>query len=270
MGEPQSSNLGLTAAEIQVIASDLTRLRLRVDLQLAPVYPHFAGKAYPLGRCKEIRDGVYRELLAQIAAPEWPGLALIKQSLDRGAVLKKAWGSLRDEYFQSAMLLDLWYIDVANDTVHPHKPKVEILPLAGSGFAAITSFGQFVKIARAYWEVDIYRNEVCPALAPLLPLLCVGKNNASWLAAANDDMLALAMESRFTVSEAILADLPPPPESIAARWKRALQPLTANDFLHCGGGALEYCQDYRTKGCYFDMTFRDLAVHAYLQLPKVI
>ncbi|MCP5195521.1 MAG: hypothetical protein H6974_01800 [Gammaproteobacteria bacterium] len=260
----------MTLTQIQAIAADLAQLRLQVDLQLAPVYPHFAGKPYPLGRCTEIRDGMFLQLQAQLPHSRQPGLALLKQQLDSGAVLKKAWGSLRDEYFQSAMLLGEWYIDVANDTVHANKPRVEILPLASSGFSAITSFAQFVKIARPYWQVEIYRNDVCPALAPLMPLLCVGKDNVSWLSVANDDMLALAMHSQFGASEVILTALPPPPKAIALRWQSALQQLAANDFLHGHGNALDYCQDYREKQRHFDTAFRDRAVLAYAQLPKMI
>ncbi len=54
-------NLGVkwTSEQIESVTKALADLRLLVDLELAPRYPHFNHKPYPLGRCKEIRDAVF-------------------------------------------------------------------------------------------------------------------------------------------------------------------------------------------------------------------
>ncbi|MEP3113476.1 hypothetical protein [Nisaea sp.] len=46
---------------------------------LAPQFPEFSGKLYPLGPCREIRDAVYDPLVADIHQPRCPtSLALLK------------------------------------------------------------------------------------------------------------------------------------------------------------------------------------------------
>lgn len=110
----------------------------------------FVGKTYPLGRCKEIRVAVFTLLRKKVQRPAEPGLRFIKDRLASGDTLKKVWGSLRDDYFQNAIVLGEWYINVSNDTVNPNKPRVEVLPLTKSGFSAITSFEQFVEVAKPY------------------------------------------------------------------------------------------------------------------------
>jgi len=263
------SNLNCTSEQIIQIVDDLAQLRLLADIELAPLYPYNSGKTYPLGRCKEIRDHVFSQLTKVLPNTQQSGLILIRQEIAKGVVLKKIWGSLRDEYFQNAMQLGDWYIDVSNDTVNPNKPRVEILPLASSGFSAISSFEQFVAIAKSYWGVQVFRNDVCPALAPFMPLLFVAPNGATWLGAAIDDMLALAMDSQFGASESILSTLPQPSDEVIQHWGKALNALTNNQFLRQQGNSFDFCKEYRNKQCHQDSEFRDKAVSAFLQLPNI-
>ncbi|SBS30732.1 hypothetical protein MSP8887_02561 [Marinomonas spartinae] len=256
--------------QVDIIARDLAYLRLQVDLELVPRYPMFLDKAYPLGRCKEIRDEVFALLQEALPKATEPGLVLMREALAKGATLKKVWGSLRDEYFQNAMVLGDWYIDVSNDTVNPNKPRVEILPLAQSRFFRITSFEQFIKIARSYWEVEVYRNDTCPALAPFLPLIYVDAKGGCWMGEANDDMLCLAMDSQFLLSERILTELPTLPTVFRNKWKNSLDSIKNNEFIHGEGQPLDFCRAYRQQQKYLDMPFRDSAVMAYLSLPKRI
>ncbi|WP_249930089.1 hypothetical protein [Pseudoalteromonas aurantia] len=75
----------------------MAQLRLKADLTLAPNYPYFAGKPSPLGRCKEIRDEVYRLLMPPQSYTEYPILNILKTTQQRPE-LRKVWGSLRDEF----------------------------------------------------------------------------------------------------------------------------------------------------------------------------
>lgn len=253
---------------INAIVADLAKLRLMADLTLLPKYPYIGTKMYPLGRCREIRDAVFALLVQQLPTTTEPGLVLIRQQLAQGQVLKKIWGALRGVYFQNAMAIGDWYLDVSNDTVNPNKPRIEVLPLAVSGFADITSFAQFVAVAQQYWQVSVYRNEICPALAPYLPLLFVAKCGTSWLGDATDEMLAVATNSQFGAAETILTNLPPPPARAFECWAEVLQAMPYQDYLHLQGDALQYCQLYRQQGWHLDCAKRDGAVMAYLSLPK--
>ena len=256
--------------QIDAVVKDLAYLRLQVDLELVPRYPKFLNKTYPLGRCKEIRDAVFTELQHQLQQPASEGITLIRDALEKGAVLRKIWGELRGIYFQNAMTLGDWYLDVSNDTVNPNKPRVEVLPLAESGFSHISNFEQFVNVARTYWGVEVYRNDVCPALAPFLPMLFLREDGVSWLGEANDDMLAMTMESEFLAAQRILSILPSPPKSLLQQWQIALHDITHNEFLHGQGEGETFCQQYRERQFYIGSDIRDRVVMAYLMLPRGI
>ena len=263
-------NEHFTPKQRALICADLAHLRLLADLKLAPSIPYFAEKPYPIGRCREIRDEVFALLQTVLPTTKKPGLSLLKNLIVQGSSLQKAWGSLRDEYFQNALILGPWYIDVANDTVNANKPRIEILSLATSNFTSIKDFAQFVKIARRYWKVDVYRNDVCPALAPYMPLLCVGTSGTSWLGAANDDMLNVAINSNFEESKRILDSLPCAPVKVKERWKKVLSNFDHNDFLLSVGEPISYCTMYSKHSYQTDLTKRDAAVTAYLSLPKSV
>ncbi|KGK18109.1 hypothetical protein BOO29_02875 [Vibrio navarrensis] len=258
----------LQAEQIPLICSALAKIRIEADLTLLPKYTHFAGKPYPLGRCKEIRDLVYQMLLVHLQTKHDEVLQPLREALNNGEKLVPVWGSLRDEYFQNAMVLGEWYIDVSNDTVNPNKPRVEIVRLSEADFHPIRSFEKFIEVAEKYWQVDVYKNTLFPALAPFFPLVCVSKESgASWLAAANDDMIAVAMNSQFSASKQILQQLPTLPQSIAQKWlshaNAELDPLLTD-----AGDSEQMCIEYQDRSQ--DLLFRDQAVLAYLKLPKMV
>ncbi len=263
-----SSLSTLNSDQINLIIHDLANLRLAADIELIPKHPSFNGKLYPLGRCKEIRDKVFLFLQESLLKSEEPGLSLIRKQLEQGASLKKVWGSLRDEYFQNAMVLGDWYIDVSNDTVNPNKPRVEILPLNEADFSSISSFEQFVKIARPYWEVEVYRNDIFPAIAPFLPLIYINKRGISRLGYASHETLSLAIKSEFTASQSILSSLPSPPEDVKQKWQKLLENLPHNEFLHPQGDPIQFCKQYQSKQLYLDNSFCNSALDAYFKLPK--
>lgn len=253
----------------QQLESHLAHLRLEIDPVLVKQYPSFAGKPYPLGRCKEIRNAILDKLHMQLAQEKIPeAIKPLAAKLSGGQALKPIWGSLRDEYFQNAILIDDWYIDAANDTVNPNKPRVEVVKLEKSGFSPISSFEQFCAIAQQYWQVTLYKNDVFPALAPFLPLVCVNQQGACWLGAANDDMISLARTSEFTLSERVLATLPSTPNHIKTAWYTHYNHLPEHLLQQTQVDPVTYCQSYRIQHKYSDLLFRDEIVKAYLQLAK--
>ncbi len=261
----------LSSDQVLNIIDDLAYLRCLVDLELIPRHSMFKGKPYPLGRCKEIRDAVFNLLQQELStAPTRLGIALLQERLLKGATLAKVWGSLRDEYFQNAMVLDGWYIDVSNDTVNANKPRVEVIPLAESGFSSISSFEQFIKIAKRYWNVDVYRNTVCPKLAPFMPLVYVNQEGESWMGEGNDDMLALAMKTKFKAVDQVWGQLNELPVAFYQKWMTALESSRHIDLLSGSGDVLDYCCQYREQGYHDNQAFRDQVVMSYVKLPKAV
>lgn len=257
----------LTEQQHTELTEYLAHLRIKADIDLIKDYPHFSGKPYPLGRCKEIRNAVFELLNKELASNPHHALSPLITKLQAGHEIKQVWGSLRDEYFQNAMIVDDLYIDVANDTVNPNKPRVEITAAAKSGFSAITSFEQFCTIAKRYWQVTLYRNDVFPALAPYFPIVCIGENNSCWFAAATNEMLELTMNSGFNESKHILSVLPSCPEHVIKKW-RALTVCDTEPLLQKTGLPEQFIEQYKNKAK--DLQQRDSIVTGFFKLPAAM
>ncbi|WMN59032.1 hypothetical protein NI389_12495 [Pseudoalteromonas xiamenensis] len=261
----------LNQAELLELEKQLVMLRVEADLTLLPNLPYFSGKPYPLGRCKEIRDEVYTRFVKALESNTSAPFQKINAYLKQGGVIEKAWGSLRDEYFQNAMIIGKWYVDVSNDTVYPNKPRVEIVELEKANFYPITTFEKFSEIAKKYWEVEVYANTVLPALAPYFPLICVNKKGISWLAAANDNMVAVAMNSQFQLSEQVLRQTPNPPEQVVKSWQSMLNQINQTSaFLSQQGCPETYCEQYRSQNAFTDLNHRNSAVLSFQALPNSV
>lgn len=235
-------------------------LRRAVDPGLAARFPEFAGKRYPLGRCREIRDAVLALLLERVNAPRDPMDAAISAFVRSGGIGKKTWGVLRDTYFQNAMQLGAWYVDVANDTVVPSKPPVEVLPAAEVDMVAVRDYGHFAGIARRYWNAEIYRNSVFPRLAAYFPLVVVYPTGAAEPAVASDQVTELTRRSAFRLSLDALAAFPEPPAAVAGRLAMlaGTEPLLAPD-----GDPARCIADDIAAGRHEDAEFRRACVIAW-------
>lgn len=257
----------LTEQQHKSLTEYLALLRIKVDIELIKDYPYFSGKPYPLGRCKEIRNAVFDLLKKELASSPNEALSPLIDKLQAGHEIKQVWGSLRDEYFQNAMIVDDLYIDAANDTVNPNKPRVEITAAANSGFSAITSFEQFCTIAKRYWQVTLYRNDVFPALAPYFPIVCIAENNSCWFGAATNEMLELTMNSDFNESKSVLSLLPACPEHVIKKW-RALTICETEPLLQKTGLPEQFIEQYKNKAK--DLKHRDRIVTGFFKLPDAI
>ncbi|MBF0471711.1 MAG: hypothetical protein HQL48_10105, partial [Gammaproteobacteria bacterium] len=155
------------------------RLRHEVNDTLRQKKPTKGGKPYPLGQCLEISKAVMARFQAwrqgegiPANAPEVvAALEQLQAFFCAGGTVRLVWGDLRGDYFQNALQLGSWYLDVANDTVDPDKPAVEILPFARSGLEAVRDCFHYARIAKRYWQGEIYPNHLFPQLAPYFPLL---------------------------------------------------------------------------------------------------
>ncbi|EWH09363.1 hypothetical protein DS2_13234 [Catenovulum agarivorans DS-2] len=258
-----------TPAQIDKIIDYLAFARIKADLELVPKYPYFSGKPFPLGRCCEIRDAVYQLIISDIKSNHsHEGLSLLINYMKQGHSLNKIWGGLRNAYFQNAFQIGDYYLDVSNDTVNPNKPRIEILPMAESGFAEITDFETFVDIGQRYWQVQMYKNSVCASLAPYMPILCVEPNGQSWLA-VNDYTIAFSRQSQFEKAKQILQKLPEPSQSIKSRWQ-ALLTQNSNRYLNNQLSPEAYCNKYKADGLDKDENFRNDIVKAFISLKKIV
>ncbi len=157
------------------LADTLLQVRLTVDRDVAHGRLRFARRAhpYPKGYCQEITRTVASRLPAWLDNHDDVVAANLLAFQTAGGVFTEIWGDLRSQYFQNAIQIGTLYVDVANDTVDTTKPKIEILPLAESGFQSVTTFEHFLLVARRYWGGQFYANTVFPHLAPVLPIIHV-------------------------------------------------------------------------------------------------
>jgi hypothetical protein len=200
----------------------LLEVRAETDAALGAGEPALYGKPYPYGYCLEITLDVLERLrLRMQREPGSAGERALKAFLANGGEGRQVWGILRERYFQNAMVLGDLYVDVANDSVDPCKPKVEILPLAESGLAQIETVEDFARIAETYWNMRLYANTALPFLAPLFPFLAVNAAGQVKLEARPSHMMRLLVGGGFVQSERWLAEGPEPSPEIVRALREA-------------------------------------------------
>lgn len=253
-------NLGALAASLQ-------ELRRGIDAKLRPAMPEFFGKPYPLGRCEPIARLALNLLPEAMQAAANPGMAMLRNFVLAGGAIKPIWGILRGRYFQNALQMGALYVDVANDTVDPAKPQIEILPLAESGMESVRDAAQCAAIAASYWQAEVYANHVIPSLAPILPLLTLAPNQPPTLQLACDYMIALFMRDGFRNAEAWLTNQPSPPDHVAERLLAAAPDFLRPTALASGRGqAIAACIAARGEGRDRDTAWRDNRVRDLLKI----
>jgi hypothetical protein len=190
--------------------------------------------------------------LAALSEPASQGRAALLAFCKAGGSVRQVWGDLRGRYFQNAFQVGGLYVDVANDTVDPAKPPIEILPFAEAGLTAIDDFHHYATVGRRYWQGAFYPNHLVPSLAPYFPWLHINPLHQVALCDLSDYMLALASARQFRASEAVLAG-DPMPEALFALLQRALVGGAVPVASHPDEGrkaALAACRQYRAKRWY--------------------
>lgn len=235
------------------LEASLLAIRLQLDPELERLQPVKLGKPYPLGQCLEIAEAVHKRLRTvqenSLPSNAVVGLRALRSFQRTGGDFRQVWGDLRGQYFQNAFQVGTLYIDVANDTVTPTKPKVEILPFDEAQFVPIRDFGHFRQIARRYWDDEVYPNHVLPKLAPHCPLIHISQSGHISLRAATQYMLAMTRTQGFAPSEAVLRESPMP-QALFERVRHALQeagyPLAATP-EQGRQQALQQCREQRAR-----------------------
>jgi hypothetical protein len=231
----------------------MLEIRISLDEELRSRQPFKLGKPYPLSQCLEITKAVLRRLktvkASGLSVGAAKGLAAMQAFQRAGGTLRQVWGDLRGEFFQNAVLLGTLYIDVANDTVVPTKPKVEILPFESAQFTPIQDYLHFRKIAQRYWKHQVYPNHVMPELAPHCPVINVAEDGMVSIPSAVNYLIDLTHARAFEPSEAVLSEEPMADELFDAisrvlwsdKYMLAKSPETGRQ------QALKNCQLYRKK-----------------------
>jgi len=261
----------LTARYLQPVLPELEACLLAVRRQLDPELEHLQplklGKPYPLGQCLEIAEAVQKRLRTVVKEKLPPdaaiGLCALRAFRRAGGDFRQVWGDLRGQYFQNAFQVGTLYVDVANDTVTPTKPKVEVLPFHEAQFVPIRDFEHFRQIARRYWGDEVYPNHVLPELAPHCPLIHVSQSGCITLHDATQYMLAMTRTQGFAPSEAVLRESPMP-QALFERTCHALQqagytlPATPEQGRQ---KALQQCREQRAKRWHLDTRRPKLVIH---------
>lgn len=245
----------------------LLAVRRQLDPELERLQPIKLGKPYPVGQCLEIAEAVQARLRT-VAESDLPadatiGLRALRAFQRAGGDFRQVWGDLRGQYFQNAFQVGTLYIDVANDTVTPTKPKVEILPFDEAQFVPIRDFQHFGQLARSYWGDEIYPNHVLPELAPHCPLIHVSPSGNISLHDATQYMLAMTHAEAFRPSVAVLCDAPMP-QSV---FEQACQALRHAGYKlpsspeHGRALALQQCRQQRAKRWHLDPRRPNLVIH---------
>ncbi len=204
----------------------LIRMRREIDSELQPRFPAHQGKPYPYGRCLEISQ-LFMDKLRAALGTKVPtrGLRALRDFVHAGGRIDWVWGALREQYFQNAFQMGALYVDVSNDTVTVTKPPIEILPFKQANFLAIQGLEHFAKVARIYWGVEIYVNDVAPSLAPILPMIGLPSEGPPALMSATDYMIDYLRRDGFTQAENFLRTGPSLPSS---NWAVAQARLPAD------------------------------------------
>lgn len=262
----------LLTPALQDIAALFVALRYSLDKELSQLKPQKQGKPYPLGQCLEISEAVFQRLRVLDPTTLKPdaarGLHALRHFVHQGGSVRQVWGDLRGEYFQNALLVGTLYVDVANDTVNPKKPPVEILPFAVARFAPISDFYHFSRVAAHYWQARIYPNHLMPALAPYFPLISMTEGGLVQFQSASNYMIALTQAGAFYPSEAVLNG-PVMAGNLFNFMHDRLAALSVNLAAEPKAGkaaALAMCATYRAQGAVENLQQRDRAVKAVVQV----
>jgi hypothetical protein len=245
-------------------------MRAETDRVLKPGAFARRDKPYPYGYCLEITQDVVTYLRVRNAGARNAAASALNAFLKHGGVGTMVWGVLRGRYFQNAIQLGSLYVDVANDSVDPLKPKVEILPMAESGLELVRDLDHFAEIAERYWGVRCYANTALPALAPLFPVIIVDPARRALLQSKTGYMMRLLASDQFRKSERWLSTAPEPPRDINHGFREHCPPdiLAANPSA-TRDASLAACRSWRGRAASFDQAWIDLMGAMFDRVPQI-
>ncbi|WP_304275587.1 hypothetical protein [Caulobacter segnis] len=245
-------------------------MRAETDREIASNALARRGKPYPYGYCLEIAQDVVKKLRVRNAGARSPAGRALGAFLKHGGVGTVVWGVLRGRYFQNAIQLGSLYVDVANDSVDPLKPKVEIMPMAESGLEQVRDVAHFAEFANLYWGVQCYANTALPALAPLFPLINVDPSGLVLLASKGAYMGRLLASDGFQKSESWLSTAPePPPEVVRELRKHCPQDILDANPVATREASVEACRVLRRRTASLDQAWIKRMNATFDRVPEI-
>lgn len=218
--------IGAILDRLRIHRAEIDREFERQKAALPPGTPAALGEpalaAYPIGFCRQIRDRVWDRAIADEA---------FQKLIGREVVLKKVFILLKGQYFQNAVQLGNLYVDVANDTVWPDKPKLEWAPIAQVVYENVDGWPRFAAVARRYLGIELYPNRLFPFGFPAAPFFAIRPGGRIDLFFAQDIIFLKDVGEGMRRTRALLAD-----EELMARRL----PAPYEDLLQraCGGNLL--------------------------------
>lgn len=165
---------------------------------------------YPKGYCLPITNILFAAMNRDEFFEQYPPLSTVQEYIRSGDA-RVIWGACRGIYFQTAMQIGEWYVDVANDTVDVTKPKVEIhrMDSPECPFKFISDLKTYLSIKESYHDVTIFRNTVFSALTELYPIISLS-NSHKYLTLEPDSYIAKLrkMDPDYTSTLKCYPDLP--------------------------------------------------------------
>ncbi|MFM7023224.1 MAG: hypothetical protein ACKOXB_09615 [Flavobacteriales bacterium] len=125
-----------------------------------------------------------------------------------GGIFKIIKGEVNRAYFQTAIQVGSWYLDLANDAVLPQNDKVKFCRLADSGFSVISTLQQYIEVKQKYFHCELYANHLFPAIAPYFPLV-MKKADGQWTIDNFTFIADLMIESQGQFSHGFCKEMPP-------------------------------------------------------------
>jgi hypothetical protein len=132
-------------------------------------------KQYPIGGCYPISHAFLHFILY---SPKFEFLNEFKQ---RGGIIKLVWGNIRNEFFQTAIQIGNYIVDVSNDTVDVKMAKVKLSKIGTIDFKNFTSIEEFISVKEKYHETTVYVNDLVPEIADFYPLISKKKNTIQFI-----------------------------------------------------------------------------------------
>jgi len=127
---------------------------------------------FPIGLCDAITDSI---LSFSVDPKNDLWLGKLKKA---GVVIKQVYGISGGRFFQNALQIGHYYVDVANDTCDKTKEPVVVIPAAEADFENLASYQRFLEVAEDYWGFEVFPNHIFPRLAFTFPYIFVNDEGA--------------------------------------------------------------------------------------------
>lgn len=163
---------------------------------------------YPKGFCGHIRDAIFKAMINAVAAGE-EGVAQqgLRAFMAQGGICKPIFGiDVTGPYFQNAIQLGPYYLDVANDTVDIRKPQILFERMTKSRFENIQGLDRYFQVLKLYLRQTIFPSSFFPWLSTVSPAFTINASGYLELHALPMGLAASILLSDLQVTQQFLAN----------------------------------------------------------------